>query len=151
MLPVDLAQELTIRGRDIVTGSPGAIEITAGEIYPVAQRVAGKILEGVFSTLAELPPEVAGDVYDRGIILTGGGALFSGMGDYLRERTKLPVQVAEDPRYAIVRGLEQMFDEPLWLRRVIRTEPNPLLEAGVEAFPVLRGSPTLGFVHHTNN
>jgi rod shape-determining protein MreB and related proteins len=133
MLPADLAQELTIRGRDVVTGSPGAIEITAGEIYPVAQRVAGKILEGVWTTLAELPPEVAGDVYDRGIILTGGGALFPGMSDYLREQTKLPVQVAEDPRYAIVRGLEQMFDEPLWFRRVIRTEPNPLLEAETES------------------
>src|SRR6266850_2501487 len=134
ILPADLAQEITIRGRDILTGSPGAIEITAGEVYPVAQYVVSKIGEGVRTTLAELPPEVAGDIYDQGIILTGGGALFSGMGDYLRDLTKLPVQIADDPRYAIVRGLEQMFDEPLLLRRVIRSEPHPLLDAGNESF-----------------
>ena len=130
ILPKDLAQEITIRGRDVLTRSPGGVEITAGEVYPVAQYVVSKIGEGVRTTLAELPPEVAGDIYDRGIILTGGGALFGGMGDYLRDVTKLPVQIADEPRYAIVRGLEQMFDEPLWLRRrVMRSEPHPLLDA----------------------
>ena len=77
-------------------------------------------MAGVGTTLGELPPEVAGDIYDRGIILTGGGALFGGMDEYLRDETKLPVRVADDPRYAIVRGLEQMFDEPLLMRRVMR-------------------------------
>ena len=134
ILPADLAQEITIRGRDVLTGSPGALEITAGEVYPVAQYVVSKMGEGVRTTLAELPPEAAGDIYDRGIILTGGGALFSGMGDYLRDVTKLPVQIAHEPRYAIVRGLEQMFDEPLSLRRVIRSEPHPLLDTGNESF-----------------
>ncbi len=134
IVPADLAQEITIRGRDVLTGSPGAIEITAGEVYPVAQNVVTKIAEGVTTTLAELSPEVAGDIYDRGIILTGGGSLFGGMDDYLRDQTKLPVQVADEPRYAIVRGLQQMFDEPLWLRRVIRAEPQPLLDAESESF-----------------
>jgi rod shape-determining protein MreB len=134
ILPADLAQEITIRGRDVLTRSPGAIEITAGEVYPVAQYVVSKIGEGVRTTLAELSPEVAGDIYDRGIILTGGGALFSGMGDYLRDLTNLPVRIADEPRYAIVRGLEQMFDEPLLLRRVIRSEPHQLLDEGNESF-----------------
>jgi len=134
ILPADLAREITIRGRDVLTRSPGAIEITAGEVFPVAQYVVSKIAEGVRATLAELPPEVAGDIYDRGIILTGGGALFSGMDDYLQDITQLPVQIADEPRYAIVRGLEQMFDEPLSLRRVIRSEPHPLLDAGNESF-----------------
>lgn len=134
ILPADLAREITIRGRDVLTRSPGAIQITAGEVFPVAQYVVSKIGEGVRATLAELPPEVAGDIYDRGIILTGGGALFSGMDDYLQDITQLPVQIAEEPRYAIVRGLEQMFDEPLSLRRVIRSEPHPLLDAGNETF-----------------
>jgi rod shape-determining protein MreB and related proteins len=134
ILPADLAQEIAIRGRDVLTRSPGAIEITAGEVYPVAQYVVSKIGEGVRTTLAELSPEVAGDIYDRGIILTGGGALFSGMGDYLRDLTNLPVRIADEPRYAIVRGLEQMFDEPLLLRRVIRSEPHQLLDEGNESF-----------------
>lgn len=132
-LPEDLAKEMTVGGRDVLTGSPAAITITAGEIYPIARYVVGKIIEGVNSTLADLPPEVAGDIYDRGIILTGGGALLTGFEDYLREQTKLPVHVADEPRYAIVRGLEQMFDEPLLLRRVVRNEPL-LFDAESEAY-----------------
>jgi rod shape-determining protein MreB and related proteins len=127
-LPIDLAQEVTIKGRDVLTGSPGAIEITAGEIYPVVLNVVNKIAECVNTTLTELPPEVSGDIYERGITLTGGGAQFGGLDDFLREQTKLPVRIADEPRYAIVRGLEQMFGEPLWLRREMRTEPHPLLD-----------------------
>jgi rod shape-determining protein MreB and related proteins len=128
-LPTDLSEEITIKGRDVLTGSPGAIEITAGEIYPIAQHVIHKIVESVSNTLTGLPPEVAGDIYERGIILTGGGAQFGGLDEYLREQTKLSVRIAYEPRYAIVRGLAQMFDEPLWLRRILRSEPHPLLDA----------------------
>jgi rod shape-determining protein MreB and related proteins len=127
-LPYDLAQEITIKGRDIMTRSPGAIEITAGEIYPVAHEVIRKIVEIISTTLTELPAEVASDIYDRGLVLTGGGAQFSGLDDYVRDQTKLPVRIADEPRYAIVHGLEQMFDEPLWLRRVMRCGPQPMLD-----------------------
>jgi rod shape-determining protein MreB len=133
-LPEDLGREITVRGRDVVTGSPGAIKITAGEIYPVAQYVVTKMGDAVSTTLAELSPEVAGDIYERGIILTGGGALFNGMGDYMREQTKLAVQIADEPRYAIVRGLAQMFDDPLLLRRVVRSDAVPLLDEENEAY-----------------
>lgn len=134
IIPADLAKEVTVRGRDVLTGSPAAISISAGEVYPVAQFVVSKIVDGVAATLTELSPEVAGDIYDRGIILTGGGALFSGLADYLRDQTKLTVEVADEPRYAIVRGLEQMFDKPLWLRHVVRNEPPPLLDADSQAY-----------------
>lgn len=131
-VPPDLAREMTVSGRDVLTGSPSAIRITAGELYPVAQYVVSKLLSGVLATLAELPPEVAGDIYDRGIILTGGGALFTGLPEYLEEQSKLAVRLADEPRYAIVRGLEQMFDEPLLLRRVVRSEP--LFDVESEAY-----------------
>jgi len=121
-LPADLARQIPINGRDVLTAMPQSIEITAGEIYPVAQEVVRSIVAGVSTTLSELPPEVAGDIYDRGIILTGGGAQFGGLDDYLREETRLPVRIADEPKYAIVRGLELMFDAPLWLRRVARGE-----------------------------
>jgi rod shape-determining protein MreB len=134
ILPLDLAREITINGREVVRGGPGSIEITAGEIYPVAQEVVGRIVEGIRTTLSELPPEVAGDIYERGIILTGGGAQFGGLDDYLREATKLPVRIADEPRYAIVRGLEQIFEEPLWLRHVMRTEPHLLSSADTGSF-----------------
>jgi rod shape-determining protein MreB len=127
-LPDDLAQQITIKGRDILTSSPGAIEITSGEIYPVAHEVVRKIVDIISSTLAELPAEVAGDIYDRGIIMSGGGALLSGLDSYVREQTRLSVRIADEPRYAIVRGLEQMFAEPLSLRRVMRCGPAPFLE-----------------------
>lgn len=120
VVPKDLAREIPINGRDVLTGMPRSIEISAGEIYPVAQEVVRKIVDGVSSTLRELPAEVAGDIYDRGIVLTGGGAEFGGLDHYLRDETKLPVRIADEPRYAIVRGLEHMFDEPLLLRRLMR-------------------------------
>lgn len=93
-----------------------------------------KIVESVGTTLTGLPAEVAGDIHERGIILTGGGAQFGGLDDYLREHTKLPVRIADQPRYAIVRGLAQMFDEPLYLRRTVRGEPHPLLDAGPDYY-----------------
>jgi rod shape-determining protein MreB len=84
--------------------------------------------------LTELAPEVAGDVYERGLILTGGGALMEGLPQYLTKELDLSVRVAEDPRFAIVRGLSQLYEEPLLLRRVSRTEPHPLLDTEATAF-----------------
>jgi rod shape-determining protein MreB and related proteins len=127
-LPADLAEEVTIKGVDVLTRSPGAVEITAGELYPVVLQVVRKIVEGVNTTLTQLPPEVGGDIYERGITLTGGGAQFDGLQDFFSEQTKLPVRIADEPKYAIVRGLEQMFEEPLMLRRVIRREAYPVLD-----------------------
>lgn len=132
-VPANLGKEIPVNGSDLLTRMPRSIEITAGEIYPVAQEVVRRIVEGISATLGELAPEVAGDIYDRGIILTGGGALFGGLDDYLREETKLPVRVADEPRYAIVRGLEQMFDEPLLVRRLMRQESQISLDLETEA------------------
>jgi rod shape-determining protein MreB len=132
-VPDNLAQEIPINGRDVLTRMPRSIEISAGEIYPVAQEVVRQIVAGICATLGELPPEVAGDIYDRGIILTGGGALFGGLDEYLRDETKLPVRVADEPRYAIVRGLEQMFDSPLMLRRLMRQDTSLDLDLQSEA------------------
>jgi rod shape-determining protein MreB len=127
-LPIDLAEEVMIKGLDVLTRGPGAIDITAGELYPLVLPVVRKIVEVLNTTLTELPPEVGGDIYERGIILTGGGAQFAGLEDFFQEQTKLPVRTAPEPRNAIVRGLEQMFDEPLRLRRVLRRERYPVLD-----------------------
>jgi len=133
-VPLDLAHEIPINGSDVLTRMPRSIEISAGEIYPVAREVVRQIVAGIGATLGELPPEVAGDIYDRGIILTGGAALFGGIDEYVREVTNLPVRVADDPRYAIVRGLEQMFDEPLLMRRVVRQSEQLALAPEPESF-----------------
>jgi rod shape-determining protein MreB and related proteins len=120
--PVEVTRTMTVKGNDVQTRSPGAIEVSAAELYQVVQPIMRKISEAVRETLAALPPEVSADIHDRGLILTGGGALLKGMDQYLKREIKLPVRVADEPRFATVRGLTRMFDEPLLLRRVTRNE-----------------------------
>lgn len=135
--PADSLRRIKVKGRDVTTGAPGAIEVTAGEVCEVTGNVTRKIGEEVKQALAELPPEVAADIYDRGIILTGGGALLDGIEAYLQQATNLIVRTADEPRHAIVKGLAQLFDEPLLLRRVARNEAHQLiLDAEASAFEV---------------
>lgn len=130
----DPAKSVTVKGRDVQTGSPGAISVTAGEIYAVAQPIVRKIAEEVKESLAQLQPEVSADIFDRGIILTGGGSLLEGLEQYLQAATNLTVSIADEPRLATVRGLAQLYDEPPLLRRVARNEPFPQLDTEAGAF-----------------
>jgi rod shape-determining protein MreB and related proteins len=130
-LPEDIAKTTIVRGRDVQTGSPAAVEITAGEIYPVLEGIIRRVVQVVNDTLTELRPEVAADIYDRGIVLTGGGALLHGLDQYIRNFVNLPVTVADEPRYATVRGLLKMFDEPELLEKVSRNELHVLQNAEV--------------------
>lgn len=125
----DAVRKVSVRGSDVQTGSPGAVDVTAADVYGVVQNVIRKIADEVRETLAELQPEVAADIYDRGLILTGGGALLENLQTYLERETKLQVRIADEPRFSIVRGLMQLFDEPLLLRRVARNEQHPLIDA----------------------
>jgi rod shape-determining protein MreB and related proteins len=121
-LPDDISKAIEVRGRDVTTGSPAAVEITQGEVYPIVESIVRRIALRVKDTLTELRPEVAADIYDRGIILTGGGALLEGIDQYMRSFTNLPVTVSEEPRYATVHGLLKMFDDEKLLERVARNE-----------------------------
>jgi rod shape-determining protein MreB len=132
--PEDPTLSIKVKGRDVQTGSPGAIDVSAEEVYGVTQNVVRKIADAVRETLADLPPEVAADLHDRGLILTGGGSLLKGLEEYLKTETRLDVRVAGEPRFATVRGLSQLFDEPLLLRRVTRNEPPPLMNTEARIF-----------------
>jgi rod shape-determining protein MreB len=132
--PKDPNKKMEVRGRDVQTGSPGAVDISAAEVYAVTLPIIRRISEEVSNMLTELAPEVAGDIYDRGLILTGGGALLDGLPQYLQKELGLAVRVADDPRFAIVRGLSQLFEEPLLLRRVARTEAHTLIVTEATAF-----------------
>lgn len=132
--PADPQRKLNVRGREVQTGAPDAVDVTAAEVYQVTQPIVRKIAEEVRETLGDLPAEVAGDIYERGVILTGGGALLDGLSEYLAKELELAVRVADEPRLATVRGLSQMFDEPLFLRRVRRNEAHPLLDTETTAF-----------------
>lgn len=130
-LPDDISKSTEVRGRDVQTGSPGAVDITAGEVYPVVEAVVRRIAQLVKDTLTELRPEVAADIYDRGVVLTGGGALLDGLDKYMRNFINLAVTVADEPRYATVNGLVKMFDNPKLLQRVSRNELGVLQNAEI--------------------
>jgi rod shape-determining protein MreB len=132
--PQDPNKKINVRGRDVQTGSPGAVDITAGEVYTMTLPVVRRIADEVRTLLADLSPEVAGDIFERGLILTGGGASLEGLASYLARELGLAVRVADDPRFAIVRGLSQLYDEPLLLRRVARTYPQALTDTEATAF-----------------
>ncbi|MBA3632278.1 MAG: rod shape-determining protein [Acidobacteria bacterium] len=130
-LPENIEKSTIVRGRDVQTGSPSAVEITVGEIYPVVEGIVRRVAQIVSDTLTELRPEVAADIYDRGIILTGGGSLLDDIDQYLRSFVNLPVTISDEPRYATVRGLLNMFDEPELLEKVSRNEFHFLQNAEV--------------------
>jgi rod shape-determining protein MreB len=121
-LPDDIARTTEVRGRDVQTGSPAAVEITTGEVYPIVESIIRRIAQLVKDTLTELRPEVAADIYDRGVVLTGGGALLDGIDKYMRSYVNLAMTIADEPRYATVNGLVKMFDDPKLLERVNRNE-----------------------------
>jgi len=121
-LPEDLSKTIEVRGRDVQTGGPGAVIVDAGEVFPIVEAIIRRIAERVRDTLTELRPEVAADIYDRGVIITGGGALLDGIDQYMRSFINLPVSIAEEPRYATVNGLVKMFEDPELLERVSRNE-----------------------------
>src|SRR5215204_7158835 len=130
-LPDDIGKTTEVRGRDVTTGSPAAVEITTGEVYPIVESIVRRIALRVRDTLTELRPEVAADIYDRGIILTGGGALLDGIDQYMRSFINLPVTISEEPRYATVNGLLKMFDDEKLLERVSQNELRVLQNAEV--------------------
>ena len=100
----DGPEDYEIRGRDLMTGIPKVIKISYSEIAFALDKSVSKIEEAVLKALEISPPELSADIYDRGIYLTGGGALLRGLDKRLALKTKLPIHIAEDPLRAVVRG-----------------------------------------------
>ncbi|MDI5983131.1 rod shape-determining protein, partial [Amycolatopsis magusensis] len=93
----DVHDEMDIRGRDLLTGLPKTISITADEIAKALRDTVETIVDAVKMTLEKTPPELAADIMDRGIVLTGGGALLRNLDKVISDETKMPVIIAEDP------------------------------------------------------
>jgi len=113
-----------IRGRDLVSGLPKTIVISAEEIRRAIEEPVSLIVDTITSTLDKCPPELAGDVMDRGIVLTGGGALLRGLADRLREETSMPVHVADNPLESVVLGTGKCVEDFDTLRQVLVPEPR---------------------------
>lgn len=93
-----------VRGRDLVTGLPKTMEVTAEELSGALQDVVAEIIEAIKSTLEETSPEIAADVIDHGIVLTGGGSLLKHLPDVIADATKVPVFIANDPLDCVAIG-----------------------------------------------
>jgi len=103
---VPLKEEVTIqvKGRDLVGGIPKTAEVSSVEIREALNENVSQIVEAVKQTLERTPPELSADILDRGVMITGGGALLKGLDERIRMETNLPVHVSEDPLTAVVRG-----------------------------------------------
>src|SRR5487761_1544676 len=111
-----------IRGRDLVSGLPKTIVISAEEIRHAIEEPVTLIIDAVKSTLDKCPPELAGDVMDRGIALTGGGALLRGLDQRIREETGMPVHLADSPLESVVMGTGKCVEDFDTLRQVLVPE-----------------------------
>lgn len=108
---VDETDEMMeIRGRDLVTGLPKTIVITASEISESLREAIAAIIEGVKKTLEKTPPELSADVMERGIVLTGGGALLKNLDKVISDETNMPVFIAEDPLDCVAMGTGKALD-----------------------------------------
>lgn len=109
--PLEEELEIEVKGRDLVSGIPKSIVISSEEIREALNENVTTIVESVLNLLEKTPPELSADIFDRGIVLTGGGALLKGLDERLRRETSLPVHVAEDPLTAVARGTGKVLED----------------------------------------
>jgi rod shape-determining protein MreB len=108
-----------IRGRDLVSGLPKTVLITAAEVRQAIEEPVNLIIDAVKTSLDKCPPELAGDIMDRGIALTGGGALLRGLDRRIREETGMPVHIADSPLESVVLGTGKCVEDFDTLRQVL--------------------------------
>jgi rod shape-determining protein MreB len=116
--PADEARTLVVKGRDLVGGVPKTLEINSEDVREALSEPVASIVEATRVALERTPPELAADIADKGIVLTGGGAMLTNLDVLLREETGLPVMLAEDPLTAVVMGCGRCLDEVDLLRDV---------------------------------
>jgi rod shape-determining protein MreB and related proteins len=118
--PTDGAERRTVevKGRDLIDGIPKTIVIGDDEIREALREPIMTIVDAVRTALERTPPELAADIVDKGIVLTGGGALLRGLDLLLRQETNLPITVAEDPLSCVALGTGKVLDELDLLKKV---------------------------------
>ena len=97
-------EEMSVQGRDLLTGKPKQVKISFREVAKALDKSILRIEDSVMETLSQTPPELAADIYNTGIYLAGGGSMLRGLDKRLSQKTDLPVYIAEDPLRAVVRG-----------------------------------------------
>ena len=116
--PLEAPRTFEVKGRHLLEGRPKTITLSDGEVREALSETVKVIVQAVRDGLEQIPPELSADVYDRGIVLTGGGAMLQRLDDRLRHETGLPVTVAEEPLSSVVLGAGRMLSDFTLLRKV---------------------------------
>jgi rod shape-determining protein MreB len=122
--PLPHEPEAEIRGRDMVSGLPRNVAVSSAEVRQALEEPLHAIIDSVRATLDMTPPELAGDIMDRGLVLTGGGALLRGLDERLRHETGMPVHVADGPLDSVALGAGKCVEEFEALQQVLVSEPR---------------------------
>src|SRR5690625_228583 len=112
---------MDVRGRDLVSGLPKTIEVTSSEIYEAMEEPIYNIIEAIKSTLEKTPPELAADIMEQGIMLTGGGSLLEGIDRIIVKETGMPVNIAENPLDCVANGTGMALDSIEVLKKSVYT------------------------------
>lgn len=117
--PLEEELEMVTKGRDLVNGVPRTRHVTSKDVREAIQESVNTIVESITKSLEQTPPELSADILDRGIMLTGGGALLKNLDKLIIETTDLPVHIAEDPLTAVVRGTGAILEDLDYYRTVV--------------------------------
>jgi rod shape-determining protein MreB and related proteins len=117
--PMPEEAQAEIRGRDLVTGLPKTIVVSAEEIRRAIEEPVNAIVDAVKNTLDKTPPELAADIMDKGIVLAGGGSLLKGLDERLKHETGMPIHIADDPLISVAVGSGKCLEEFEALKRVL--------------------------------
>lgn len=111
--------EMEVRGRDLINGLPKSIKINDTQVREAISRTIEQIIDNIKNTLESTPPELVSDIYEHGIVLSGGGALLRGLDKEIAQATKIPVRIADDPLTCVVRGTGILLSDPELLQKVM--------------------------------
>ncbi len=111
--------EVSMRGRDLLTGLPKEVKINDAHIREAIAKPIKLIIENIKDTIEATPPELVADLYERGMVLSGGGALIRGLDKLISQETKMPVHITDEPLTAVVRGTGKVLDELDNLKEII--------------------------------
>jgi rod shape-determining protein MreB len=114
-------REMEVKGRDLVSGIPKTVGVHSQEIRECIQEPIQQVVDAVRRALEITPPELASDIVDRGIVMTGGGALIRSLDDLLQHETSLPIHIDEEPLSCVVRGTGRILDDMQRFQSVLMT------------------------------
>jgi rod shape-determining protein MreB len=115
------SKQMEVKGRDAVTGLPKTINVTNQDIYEAIKPLLETMVTSIKRVLEDTPPELASDIIDRGIVLSGGGALLPGLDRLVSAKTGVPVHIAEEPLLCVTRGAGKVMEQFDTFKRNLRT------------------------------